>query len=63
MNARLKDLALETLRARKQARQLKFAESREQSPARKPTILVAPEEEPVSAPVSVEREEIAANAD
>ena len=64
VNSRLKDLALETLRSRKQARKISFSDSRSLSPARRPTVLVAADEEPTSAPDGKRNEEEeAADAD
>ena len=57
VNSRLKDLALETLRTRKQARTLRYSESREPSPDKAPTMTVAQEEQTMSAPAQGEERE------
>ena len=58
VNPRLKDLALEALRARKQARRLKFDERRDPSPGRFRRVLPIEEEEEEDAPAeTAEREE------
>ena len=54
LSARLKDLALEGLRARKQARKLKFDERRDPSPGRFRRVLPVSEDEPRDAPTEVE---------
>ena len=54
LSARLKDLALEGLRARKQARKLKYDERREPSPGRFRSVLPISEDEHEDAPTEVE---------
>ena len=54
LSARLKDLALEGLRARKQARKLKFDERRDTSPGRFRRVLPVSEDEPEDAPTELE---------
>ena len=57
VNPKLKELALESLRMRKQARKLSFTDSRSHSPAREPAMVVASKEDPPSAPVVTEQRE------
>ena len=61
VNPKLKELALESLRMRKQARKLSFTDSRSHSPAREPAMIVASNEVPPSAPTTMEQrdEEVA----
>ena len=57
VNPRVKDLALEALRTRKQTRQAQFTRSRDPSPARAPSVLLTREvEESVNAPLEEKRE-------
>ena len=54
VNPRLKDLALEALRARKQARRIKFDERRDPSPGRFRNVLPVEEDEHEDAPAEAE---------
>ena len=57
-NPRVKDLALEALRTRKQVRQLQFARTRDPSPGRSPRVLLTrDEDEHVNAPPETEERE------
>ena len=58
VNARLKDLALEALRARKQARRLKFDEGRDPSPGRFRNVLQVRNEEENDAAVRTEERDV-----
>ena len=60
VNARLKDLALEALRARKQARRLKFDERRDPSPGRFRNVFQVRDEEESDAAVQTEERDVSA---